>query len=142
MEVVNPLVTESTGQQTKTMARTPMQSHQFVTVKRKDKPQSLHLKTQLTLVPKIVLLNLRMLVALTNRDKDNNSKIPVSLFFHLINCFRPWRHNGKLKPELAAQPLRATAKCLVAIQPCDVVQSTKQRCRIGRAPKSNLRCAN
>jgi hypothetical protein len=81
VEVVNHLVTEFIGQQTKTMAKTQMQIHQFVTVKHKDKPQSLHPKTQPTLVPKIVLLNLKMLVASTNRDKDNNSKIPVSLSF-------------------------------------------------------------
>ena len=138
-EVVNPSVMESTGQQTKTMARTPMQSQPSVTAKRKDRLQSPHPKTPLTLVPKIVLLNLKMPVASTNRGRDKISKIRVSLSFYLIYCFRPRRNNGKLKPELTTQPLRAAAKCLDVIQSCNAIQPAKQCCRAGSPPKSNLR---
>ena len=140
-EVVNPSVMESTGQQTKTMARTPTQSQPSVTAKRKDRLQSPHPKTPLTLVPKIVLLNLKMPVASTNRGRDKISKIRVSLSFYLIYCFRPRRTNGKLKPELTTQPLRAAAKCLDVIQSCNTIQPAKQRCRAGSPPKSNLRGA-
>ena len=75
---------ESTGRQTKMMAKTPTQSQPSVTAKRKDRLQSPHRKTPLTLVPKIVLLNLKMPAASTNRGRDKISKIRVSLSFYLI----------------------------------------------------------